>query len=92
LGKKLYVGNLPYSVDQSGLEETFGKCGTVESANIIMNRDTGQSKGFGFVEMSSNAEAQKAIQEINGSSIDGRALTVNEARPQEKKSGGGKRW
>ena len=92
MGKKLYVGNLTYSVDQSGLEETFGKCGTVESANIIMNRDTGQSKGFGFVEMSSNAEAQKAIQEINGSSIDGRALTVNEARPQEKKSGGGKRW
>lgn len=96
MGKKLYVGNLPYSVDQHALEETFGKCGTVESANVIMNRDTGQSKGFGFVEMSSSAEAQKAIQEINGSSIDGRALTVNEARPQEKRSGGGggggKRW
>lgn len=93
MGKKLYVGNLPYSVDQAALEETFGKCGTVESANVIMNRDTGQSKGFGFVEMSSSAEAQKAIQEINGTSVDGRALTVNEAKPQEKRSGGGGgRW
>ncbi|MDH3609029.1 MAG: RNA-binding protein, partial [Gammaproteobacteria bacterium] len=64
----------------------------VESANVIMNRDTGQSKGFGFVEMSSSAEAQKAIQEINGTSLDGRALTVNEAKPQEKRSGGGGRW
>jgi len=89
MGKKLYVGNLPYSVDQAALQETFGKCGTVESANVIMNRDTGQSKGFGFVEMSSSAEAQKAIQEINGTSVDGRALTVNEAKPQEKRSGGG---
>ena len=92
MGKKLYVGNLTYSVDQAALQETFGKCGTVESANVIMNRDTGQSKGFGFVEMSSNAEAQKAIQEINGTSLDGRALTVNEAKPQEKRSGGGGRW
>lgn len=93
MGKKLYVGNLPYSVDQAALQDTFGKCGTVESANVIMNRDTGQSKGFGFVEMSSSAEAQKAIQEINGTSIDGRALTVNEAKPQEKRSGGGGgRW
>jgi len=93
MGKKLYVGNLPYSVDQAALQETFGKCGTVESANVIMNRDTGQSKGFGFVEMSSSAEAQKAIQEINGTSVDGRALTVNEAKPQEKRSGGGGgRW
>ena len=74
------------------LQDTFGKCGTVESANVIMNRDTGQSKGFGFVEMSSSAEAQKAIQEINGTSLDGRALTVNEAKPQEKRSGGGGRW
>jgi RNA recognition motif-containing protein len=93
MGKKLYVGNLPYSADQAMLQDTFGKCGTVESANVIMNRDTGQSKGFGFVEMSSNAEAQKAIQEINGTSLDGRALTVNEAKPQEKRSGGGGgRW
>ncbi|MBT8125467.1 MAG: RNA-binding protein [Gammaproteobacteria bacterium] len=92
MGKKLYVGNLPYSVDQAMLQDAFGKCGTVESANVIMNRDTGQSKGFGFVEMSSSAEAQKAIQEINGTSLDGRALTVNEAKPQEKRSGGGGRW
>ena len=92
MGKKLYVGNLPYSVDQAMLQDTFGKCGTVESANVIMNRDTGQSKGFGFVEMSSSAEAQKAIQEINGTSLDGRALMVNEAKPQEKRSGGGGRW
>lgn len=95
MGSKLYVGNLPYSADQSTLEEAFGKCGTVESANVIMNRDTGQSKGFGFVEMSSSAEAQKAIQEINGSTIDGREVKVNEAKPQEKRSGGGgggKRW
>ncbi|QMU61057.1 MAG: RNA-binding protein [Gammaproteobacteria bacterium] len=91
--KKLFVGNLPYSVDQATLQDTFGKCGTVESANVIMNRDTGQSKGFGFVEMSSSAEAQKAIQEINGTNLDGRALTVNEAKPQEKRSsGGGNRW
>lgn len=92
MGKKLYVGNLPYSANQQTLQDAFGKCGTVESANVIMNRDTGQSKGFGFVEMSSSAEAQKAIQDINGTSIDGRALTVNEAKPQEKRSGGGGRW
>ena len=94
MGRKLYVGNLPYTVSQQDLEETFGKCGTVESVNVITDRSTGQSKGFAFIEMSSNAEAQKAIQDINGSSVEGRALTVNEARPQEKKSGGGggKRW
>ena len=98
MGRKLYVGNLPYSADQQTLQDTFSKCGTVESVNLIMNRDTGQSKGFAFVEMSSRGEAQRAIQEINGSSLDGRALTVNEAKPQQKKSGGrggyggGKRW
>ena len=93
MGSKLYVGNLPYSANQQTLEDVFGKCGTVESVNVIMNRDTGQSKGFGFVEMSSSAEAQKAIQEINGSSIDGREVKVNEAKPQEKRSGGGgKGW
>jgi len=93
MGKKLYVGNLPYSVNQQTLQDTFSKCGTVESVNVIMDRDTGQSKGFAFVEMSSSAEAQKAIQEINGSSLDGRAVKVNEAKPQEKKpGGGGKRW
>lgn len=89
MGKKLYVGNLPYSVDQQILQDTFSKCGTVESVNVITNRDTGQSKGFAFVEMSSSGEAQKAIQEINGSSLEGRAVTVNEAKPQQKRSGGG---
>ena len=90
---KLYVGNLPYSANQQTLQDTFSKCGTVESINVISDRDTGQSKGFAFVEMSSNAEAQKAIQELNGSSLDGRAIKVNEAKPQEKRSGGGgKRW
>ena len=90
---KLYVGNLPYSANQQTLQDTFSKCGTVESINVISDRDTGRSKGFAFVEMSSTAEAQKAIQEINGSSLDGREIKVNEAKPQEKKSGGGgKRW
>ena len=90
---KLYVGNLPYSANQQTLQDTFSKCGTVESINVISDRDTGQSKGFAFVEMSSNAEAQKAIQEFNGFNLEGRAIKVNEARPQEKRSGGGgKRW
>ncbi len=93
MGNKLYIGNLPYSANQQTLQDTFGKCGTVDSVNVIMDRQTGQSKGFGFVEMSSSAEAQKAIQEINGSSIDGREVKVNEAKPQEKRSGGGgKGW
>jgi RNA recognition motif-containing protein len=90
---KLYVGNLPYSANQQTLQDTFSKCGTVQSINLISDRDTGRSKGFAFVEMSSNAEAQKAIQEFNGSSLDGREIKVNEAKPQEKRSGGGgKRW
>jgi len=92
MGNKLYIGNLPYSADQQTLQDAFGKCGTVESVNVIMDRQTGQSKGFAFVEMSSSGEAQKAIQEIHGSTIDGRAVTVNEAKPQEKRSGGGGRW
>ncbi len=95
MGRKLYVGNLPYSVSEQSLQDTFSQCGTVESANVIMDRDSGQSKGFGFVEMSSDGEAQKAIQELNGSSLDGREITVNEARPQQKRSGGGggrSRW
>jgi len=92
MGNRLYIGNLPYSADQQTLQDTFSKCGTVESVNVIMDRQTGQSKGFGFVEMSSNAEAQKAIQEIHGSTIDGRAVTVTEAIPQQKRSGGGGRW
>ena len=92
---KLYVGNLPYSANQQTLMDTFSKCGTVETVNVISDRDTGQSKGFAFVEMSSKAEAQKVIQEFNGFSLDGREIKVNEAKPQEKRSGGGgggKRW
>ena len=94
---KLYVGNLPYSVTQQNLQDMFSKCGTVESVNLISDRDTGQSKGFAFVEMSNNAEAQKAIQENNGVNLNGRDIKVNEAKPQVKKSGrggggGGKRW
>jgi len=89
MGRKLYVGNLPYSANQQTLQDAFGNCGTVESANVIMDRDTGQSKGFGFVEMSSEGEAQKAIQELNGSSIDGREIKVNEAKPKAPRDGGG---
>jgi RNA recognition motif-containing protein len=89
MGKKLYVGNLSYSVDSSELEQLFGAHGQVVSAQIINDRDTGRSKGFGFVEMSSDAEAQAAIAALNGQQHDGRALTVNEARPREERSGGG---
>jgi len=98
MGRKLYVGNLPYSANQQTLQDAFGNCGTVESVNVIMDRDTGQSKGFGFVEMSSEGEAQKAIQELNGSSIDGREIKVNEAKPKaprdDRGGGGGRgnRW
>jgi RNA recognition motif-containing protein len=89
MGKKLYVGNLPFSVDDQYLQETFSQCGTVESAKVITDRDTGRSKGFGFVEMSSDAEAQDAISKLNGADCGGRNLTVNEARPMEPRSGGG---
>jgi len=89
MGKKLYVGNLSYSVDSSELEQLFGQHGTVESAQIISDRDTGRSKGFGFVEMSNDAEAQAAIAALNGQEHGGRALTVNEARPKENRGGGG---
>jgi len=89
MGRKLYVGNLPYSVSEQSLQDAFAKCGTVESVNVITDRDTGQSKGFGFVEMSSDGEAQKAIQELNGSSIDGREIKVNEAKPKAPRGGGG---
>ena len=100
MGRKLYVGNLPYSADQQSLTEIFSQCGTVDSVNVIADRDTGQSKGFGFIEMSSDSEAQKAIQELNGADCDGRPMTVNEAKPQKKRSGGdrggsgggGNRW
>jgi cold-inducible RNA-binding protein len=88
MGKKLYVGNLTYGVTDSDLQTMFAPHGNVQSAQVIMDRDTGRSKGFGFVEMSSDQEAQKAIQELNGKEVDGRALTVNEARP--KTEGGGR--
>jgi cold-inducible RNA-binding protein len=89
MGKKLYVGNLPFSATDQSLADVFADCGTVESARIIMDRDSGRSKGFGFVEMSSDAEAQAAISKYNGADLDGRAMTVNEARPMEPRSGGG---
>src|ERR1700722_13248491 len=89
MGKKLYVGNLSYDVDSSSLEQLFTPHGTVDSAQIITDRDTGQSKGFGFVEMSSDGEAQAAIAALNGQQHGGRALTVNEAKPKENRTGGG---
>jgi RNA recognition motif-containing protein len=96
MGRKLYVGNLPYSANEDSLRETFSQCGNVDSATVITDRDTGQSKGFGFVEMASDGEAQKAIQELNGANIDGRQIKVNEARPKAPRDnrggGGGGRW
>ena len=89
MGKKLYVGNLGYTVSDSDLEQMFSPHGTVDSAQVIEDRSTGQSKGFGFVEMGSDAEAQTAINALNGQDRDGRALTVNEAKPREPRSGGG---
>src|ERR1044072_5467689 len=92
MGKKLYVGNLSYNVTSSDLEQLFGQHGQVSSAQIINDRDTGRSKGFGFVEMSNDAEADAAITALNGQQHNGRALTVNEARPREERgprSGGG---
>lgn len=89
MGRKLYVGNLSYDVDSSALQDLFSPHGTVDSAQIITDRDTGRSKGFGFVEMSSDGEAQAAIAALNGQEHGGRALTVNEAKPKENRSGGG---
>ena len=88
MGKKLYVGNLAYGVTDSTLEQLFAAHGTVQTAQVVMDRDTGRSKGFGFVEMSSEQEAQQAIAEMNGKEVEGRTLTVNEARP--KTEGGGR--
>ena len=89
MGKKLYVGNLPYGVSDSDLQRIFEPHGSVVSAQVIIDRDTNRSKGFGFVEMGSDQEAQTAIQALNGKDHDGRALTVNEARPREDRGGGG---
>ena len=83
MGNKLYVGNLPYTVRDSDLEQAFSQFGAVTSAKVMMERDTGRSKGFGFVEMGSDAEAQAAITGMNGQSLGGRSVTVNEARPME---------
>ena len=90
MSKKLYVGNLSYSITSATLREMFSPFGKVESANVIEDRDTGRSKGFGFVEMSSDAEAQAAISALNGKENDGRTLNVNEARPREERGGGGR--
>lgn len=90
MGKKLYVGNLGYGVSSSDLQQLFAAHGTVESAQVVEDRSTGQSKGFGFVEMSSDSEAQAAIKELNGQDLDGRPLTVNEAKPRAPHSGGGR--
>ena len=89
MGRKLYVGNLSYDVDSSQLEELFSAHGSVQSAQIISDRDTGRSKGFGFVEMGTDEEAQAAIAALNGQQHGGRALTVNEAKPKENRGGGG---
>src|SRR5438067_12941333 len=88
MGRKLYVGNLTYGVTDRGLQRLFEAHGTVQSAQVIMDRDTGRSKGFGFVEMGSDQEAQAAIQALNGKEVEGRALTVNEARPKTEGGGG----
>ncbi len=89
MSKKLYVGNLPYSVTESDLEELFSQVGAVDSARIITDRDTGRARGFGFVEMASDDEADKAIEKFNEYELDGRQLTVNEARPRQDRGGGG---
>ena len=88
MGNKLYVGNLSYNVRDDDLQQTFAQFGTVSSAKVMMDRETGRSKGFGFVEMGSDAEAQAAINGMNGQQMDGRALVVNEARPREERPGG----
>jgi RNA recognition motif-containing protein len=89
MAKKLYVGNLSFHTTSQDLQELFGQVGTVESAQIIEDRDTGQSKGFAFVEMSTDNEASAAIDQFNGKEVGGRMLKVNEARPRENRSGGG---
>ncbi len=89
MATKLYVGNLSFNTTNQDLNDLFGEVGTVESANVVEDRDTGRSRGFGFVEMSSKEEADNAIAQLNGKEVDGRELKVNEAKPQENRSGGG---
>ena len=89
MGRKLYVGNLPYSATESSLREAFSASGTVDSVSVITDRDTGQSKGFAFVEMSTDQEAQAATQAMNGATLDGRQIKVNEAKPKGSGGGGG---
>jgi RNA recognition motif-containing protein len=89
MGRKLYVGNLPYSATEQSLREAFAPSGTVDTVSVITDRDTGQSKGFAFIEMSTDQEAQAATQAMNGKMLDGRQIKVNEAKPKEARSGGG---
>jgi RNA recognition motif-containing protein len=89
MGKKIYVGNLSFNIDSDQLSDVFAEFGTVDSANVITDRETGRSKGFGFVEMSAESEAQAAINKLNGMELAGRAMNVSEAKPQEPRSGGG---
>ncbi len=91
MSKKLYVGNLPFSATEDSLKEAFSQFGTVESVSIITDRYTGQTKGFGFIEVSSKQEADEAVAKMNGAEMDGRTLKVSEARPQEPRGGGGAR-
>jgi RNA recognition motif-containing protein len=89
MSKKLYVGNLPYSANDQSLTDKFSECGTVTSSKVIMDRDSGRSKGFAFVEMSTDAEATTAISRFHGSDLDGRAMNVTEAKPMVPRDGGG---
>jgi RNA recognition motif-containing protein len=88
MGRKLYVGNLPYSITEQSLREAFAASGTVDTVSLVTDRDTGQSKGFAFVEMSSDQEAQAATEALNGKMLDGRQIKVNEAKPRESRGGG----
>lgn len=89
MSNKLYVGNLPYSATDQILMDTFSECGTVQTAKVIMDRDSGRSKGFAFVEMSTDSEAAESISRLNGAQLDGRAMNVSEAKPQAPRTGGG---
>jgi RNA recognition motif-containing protein len=89
MSTKLYVGNLPFSATDESLMHAFSECGTVNSAKVILDRDSGRSKGFGFIEMSTQDEAQKSISQLNGAQFDGRAINVSEAKPQAPRTGGG---